>query len=334
MIRRPVATPSTEARSTPVALELYSDESGCNGSEYMAIAAISGRPPALAALRTALAAALARAKETEAKFEKLRGHAPKSRLAREFFRLAAEHATGADVRIDVLSWWMKDSRHQVRRRDDCENLQRMHYHLLSTVLRRWPGGACWTVRPDENTAMNWEHLGEVLSNTKHRRPKERAHLATQFRLPIHSRVEELLADIRSLDLQPVQPVRSDEEPLVQLADLFAGAARFAREKAPLVREWIVADEAAFGSAGEDLFGDAAEYVPKLSKSDQTRFEILRDFAAECRNPKHKRGVSLRSKGFFETPGGANRPIWFWHWEPQGKYDKAPTKDGQEGDSTA
>jgi len=68
-------------------------------------------------------------------------------------------ASAGLLRIDCLTWNIKDSRHTVRRRDDVSNMERMYHHLFKdTLAKRWPDDAKWRLRPDEHTAIDWESV--------------------------------------------------------------------------------------------------------------------------------------------------------------------------------
>src|SRR5690606_3137522 len=119
-----------------------------------------------------------------------------------------------------------------------------------------------------------------------------------------------------------------DEPLVQLADLLAGFACFSRAHSDKIRNWLQWEETKAKHEG-DMFSDLQLEDTRPTDSEPTkaevsRFAILRDFSAECRTRKH--GVSLRTNGYLASPGGGkDSPMWFWHWAPQGEYDKAPTR---------
>ncbi|MDX1584062.1 MAG: DUF3800 domain-containing protein, partial [Thermoanaerobaculia bacterium] len=61
---------------------------------------------------------------------------------------------------------------------------------------------------------------------------------------------------------------------------------------------------------------------RVSRADKHRFRLLRAFDEVCK--EHDLGVSLRRYGGLRSFHPSN-PIDFWWWEPQGSYDKAPTR---------
>ncbi len=306
--------------------EMYSDESGNHASEIMGLAAISGTPEALDSLRSALAAVLAANGVSEAKFAETKTHTPKVRAAAQFLALAAEHADGVRIRVDVLSWSHLDSRHQVHGRDDVENLHRMHYHLLSQVLRRFGDDTVWSIFPDEKSEMAWHRVAEVLGNTRFMRKARMRQEAGQMQLYLPNSMEDLRREFATLSVAEIAERQSNAEPLVQLADLFAGFACYSRQKAHDIRKWLSWEESRKARDG-DLFSEEAldgEEDCTPVRKDAARFAILRDFTAACR--ERKRGVSIRTHGYLDSPGGAQRcPICFWHWTPQGPHDKAPIR---------
>jgi hypothetical protein len=214
-------------------------------------------------------------------------------------------ASARKLRADVVTWDTHDTRHSIRRRDDISNLARMYHHLLENVMGgRWPEDAMWTVRPDENTAMTWDHVAEFLRLKERHRDSD----APQLWQP----------GKRRFYLLQVQPARSHEEPLVQLADVFAGLGSYSRLRYNAYKEWTV-NERQQASLWEDPMS------PAWSASERERFQVMRAFNEACKTSKFR--VSLDTHGGFRTMHPAS-PVNFWWYEPQHEMDRAPTyRDG-------
>jgi hypothetical protein len=195
------------------------------------------------------------------------------------------------LRIDVLTWDIEDSRHNVRGRSDIRNLRRMYYFLFGDVLRkRGPDQAVWQVFPDESSAEPWSHLlylSEVLDwNTG-----------------------DLVFEINVVD---VIPCISHCEPLIQVADLFAGLAVYSRTSYDIYERWKL-----MSASGNQVSRQSAEFT----KSHWERCQVLEYFDGQCKG--NKLGVSLRQGRGLHT-FNPNKPVNFWWYESRAKGDVAPT----------
>lgn len=108
-----------------------------------------------------------------------------------------------------------------------------------------------------------------------------------------------------------------EEPIIQLADIFAGLTCFSRKKS--YECWIEYNKR---KKQQSLFRKESEIRSKLSKTDLNRFELIFNIYELCR--KSGLNVSLRSNKYLWTPNPSN-PLNFWHYEPQHENDKTPIK---------
>ena len=243
----------------------------------------------------------------EVKFEEVGTHAARLKAVKQFLHQGVECAAAGSVRIDVVTWDTHDSRHRIEGRDDTENLGRMYYHVLRHVARAWGSGR-WRLYPDENSAMDWKELEEILGNS--RVAKRTGNLP----LPLDD------DSVRTIEIESIEPVQSIAEPLVQMADLFVGMARFARERGQGCAAWLAA------RGGDDLQGrfpfNCLESGTEETKRTESRYAIVSDLVMLCE--KRRLGVNLQRKSCLWTPKPTN-PINFWNYEPQGEYDRAPTR---------
>lgn len=225
---------------------------------------------------------------------------------------AVEGAMKGLLRLDVLTWDTEDSRHRVIGRDDIANLQRMYYQLFKYVLReRWPDGSVWRLCPDENTALDWDTMGDFLDMASSR-TEMRRDLFTNGKFSVRLKQE--------FSIEQIVPCKSHEEPLVQLADLFVGLAVYSRTAYGSYEWWQ-----SRSTQQMPLFEEQREESVQLSLSDQERCQVLDGFGALCK--RHKLGVSLKTHRGLWTPDPKN-PVNFWRYEPQHEEDKAPVKSVQ------
>ena len=240
-------------------------------------------------------------------WKKLRG-ARERFAAEKLCRFAVEKASQGVLRVDVLIWDIEDRRHKIPGRDDIANLERMYYHLFRNVLRlRWPNNAVWRLHPDEHTALDWETIQDCLENVSVGIEVDRSLFAPgSFRLRLR----------REFGVEEIKPVSSDEHPLLQLADLFAGLAVFSWDKFDEYEKWLRTTSPQLALLPTD------EAVSSTSSSTRERFPVLKEFDSLC---KQKRlGVSLNTHRGLRTLN-PKKPINFWMYEPQHPEDKAPRK---------
>jgi hypothetical protein len=286
----------------------YSDESGTFNQRYQTIAVVSGHESALSQLRSNLKEILDKHEISEVKFVDVRSHSPKVEAATGFARYAVEFARQTKIRIDVLVWDIQDSRHTIQGRDDIANLERMYYKVLIHAGRQW-NQIDWDFCPDEHSSVNWNEIAEFLNRTRLSHPKPA--LLTLFESEEANQL---------FQLKSVKEMKSHQEPLIQLADLFAGMARFTREKGEQCIRWLDSQENK-EQISLPLFPNENDEVDEVNRTEQNRFHLIGEFNGLCK--RYTLGISLRSKKYLWTPNSTNS-INFWSYEPQHEYDKAPT----------
>lgn len=279
----------------------YADETHHNIGRYRGIALVTLKQDCNNDLSTELRKLLKESSVTEFKWEKLR-MARERFAAQKILKCIVEKIIEKSVRIDVLVWDIKDSRHNIKGRDDTANLQRMYYHLFKNVLcERWPVETIWVLYPDEHTAMEWDKIGNFIdiASTK-------------------SKIQQSLFTQGRFNISQIRPVKSCLEPIVQVADLFAGLAVYSRDSYDCYKYWQC-----ISSKQQTLFETTQRLNIKLSNSDKNRCEVLNEFDLLCK--KYSLGVSLETNRGLRTFGPKNQ-INFWWYDPQHKLDKAPTKN--------
>jgi hypothetical protein len=208
-------------------------------------------------------------------------------------------------RLDILIWDTEDSRHKIKRRDDCANLARMYYHLYKDVLiKRWPSDSTWILLPDEHSSLDWETVKNCLKS-REIKVIERSDLFKRFALQI----------TKDFNIKEIQEVKSSVTPLIGIADLFAGMGVYSCLNFEKYKWWELQN-----SKQGSLFNVSTSI--KLSSPDNHRCPLIKYIYNKCR--KKKLGISLSQKFGLWTPNPKN-PINFWHYKPQSHADKAPTK---------
>lgn len=285
--------------------QIYSDESNIEDKRYTSICAISGNCKNLNELKQKLFDILNNNKINELKFSEIKLHVPKINTAEQFINIAVKFVVCKKIRIDILTYDLQDSRHNILGRDDIENLERMYYKLIRNCCERWRRTE-WEFYPDENSAYNWKEIQEYLNSTTI--PRKKPELISLF--------EE---EEYKLKFYKVEQKKSDDEPLIQLADLFAGFHWFSIIYGKQLMKFIQEEN---NNNELFLFNDQSDETENLNSTKINRFLLIKKFNELCK--QHKLGVSLKNKKCLWTPEPKN-PINFWKYEPQGEYDKAPTK---------
>jgi len=300
----------SEARITHVG---FSDESHWNTGQFRSLGLVTCPSSLVESLETKLRDLLGSLSPTEFKWSKLKDEREKP-TADAMCCFAVDQACARNIRVDVLIWDTRDSRHNVQGRDDIRNLQIMYYQLFKNVLRaRWPDGAVWRLSPDEDTSMDWRTIQDFLETVSVKCEAEGSSLLTNGKFRLRLRQE--------FDIEEIQPVRSDEYLLLGLADLFAGLAVFSRDKFNDYQTWLPLAQ------GQSRLFDYSSRQSHLSHRDRVRFQVLHAFNRLCKD--RCLGVSLNSYNGLRTPDPAN-PLNFWFYEPQHAGDKAPRRssDGE------
>jgi hypothetical protein len=205
---------------------IYTDESGGGGERTLAVAGVAGEARALASLEAGLALALKRHGLAELKWAQVRTRAPRLLAAEEFLALA-QAARGRGLWLATLTWRQPARRqgphpasagahalaHLKPRRDDLARLGRAYVRLLKAAARAHPP-ARWRFCPDQRTGIDFGSLMVAAGGWRQ-------------------------------GWEGFAMQRSGASPLVQLADLLAGLARFRRDE----RRQLAAC-----AAGRELFG--------------------------------------------------------------------------------
>ena len=264
----------------------YSDESQHNTGRYRAVALVTLSISDAQQANKNLQAVWQELNISEFKWAKLRS--AQYRFAA--LRMVDQVMSWIDnrkARIDIVTWDTEDSRHTIRNRSDMRNLRRMYYFLTRNVLgRRWPSSCVWELRADESSldaAGHFRYLGNP---------------------------DELNEDARSVTVARASYIHSHEEPLVQVADFFAGMAAYSRNSYQTYELWI--EHHSSPPAGAKIAG--------LSNSHIERCLVLEYLYHCCKERKLR--VRLMSNRGLRTMD-ARSPLNFWWYEPQGDYDRAP-----------
>lgn len=204
---------------------------------------------------------LAASNVAECKWEKVRS-AKAGFAAAKLLRWTLDRTREGLLRVDTLTWQAESDTQRAAALPYRSQLRQMYARLLGDILPcRWPADARFTVVPDEQGVLAWDALAAELPHVTR-----------------------------------IVPCRSQDQPLVQLADLFAGLAAYSRDRYTTYDRWL------------GLPRDARTTATDLSAADRVRCRVLDDFFAECKY--HHLGVSLRTNWGLRTYD-ASAPLGFW-----------------------
>ncbi len=226
--------------------------------------------------------------------------------AEKVVNIACEWIATNKMRVDTLTWDTADTRHAITGRNDTANIERMHYHLLRNALgRRWGENTVWALYPDESI-VDWGVLTDCL------------YFGELKRLRHTPEPQRLFGDSTNVGFLvcDIQQRKSHDDPIVQVADFFAGLAAWTANRYDLYQR------AASQHEGQgSLFGDDDQ--PQVSNSERCRCHVVTHLLHRCSH--HRFTVSAKNR-HLKTMKGGSCGMNFWHWVPQGEYDKAPTRD--------
>jgi len=267
----------------------YVDETQHNTGRFRGLALITLKLSDAERITLELKQILQTSSISEFKWSKLRS-ARERFAALHILDYMLEKAISGLLRVDTITWDIEDSRHKIQSRSDIRNLRRMYYFLFKDVLgEHWPAEAVWQIYPDESSSDPWSNLGYLTEvwdwNTGE--------------------------TIFEINLTNIIPSKSHQEPIIQVADLFAGLAVYSRNSYEIYEKWTLLSELEKGTS---------TILADFSKADLERCRILQYFNERCK--KNKMGVSLKQKRGLRTFNPSN-PINFWWYEPQTEDDIAP-----------
>lgn len=290
--------------------QAFCDASGIFDHRFQSIGVVSGEDKALYELRNVLMSIIDGFEVREVKFAAITRYDSRDYEAALVMikSVIADYCRYRRARIDVMTWDTTDSRHAIPGRDDIQNLGRLYYRLLLNMTQRWPAEE-WNVVIDKNEKVDFTALKNCINYN--------IPLQVSGTLP---EIIESTSQLEELDIiKDINEVASHEEPLVQLADLFAGMVRYSHEKGEKCCKWL----ASKGNPDQlplSDFSTDGDTVPEYSRSEECRFQLIGELNKICK--KHRLGVSLTTGKRLWTPNPVN-PVNFWHYIPQGDYDKAP-----------
>lgn len=279
---------------------VISDESGTD-QRIQSLAFVSGPRGSIRSLNNQVKEVLASHNVSELKFKDI-DDARKNRASHEVVR---QVMALPEIRVLVLTWDMQDDRHTVEHRDTNANFHRMVFHGLRQNAE-WHGRTHWDWYPDQKTDLDHESIQSYLNCTR----EDKAYLRYSRLFEVHREY---------LSFRKVEQVCSKKVPIIGIADLFAGMVRHSIIEGD---KCILALQERHTQNNPSLL-DEFQSPPDLgTRAPAAKARFIADFYTLCAS--HRLGVSLKSERRLTTFNRRSKFV-FWHYEPQGDYDKAPRK---------
>jgi hypothetical protein len=260
----------------------FSDESHQEQGQYRAISIVTMEKDFSKEVSKQLSELIKKSGLDEFKWKKLRS-ARERLCAEKFVKLVVPLIRQKKIRIDTIIW-----EHTSEIKDDSStHFQKMYYQLFKNVLwQRWPEGIEWELYPDEQSVIYWDLIIDFLFGIAMKRVEAKGK-------------SELVVFLDKLSFKKLVEVKSEKEPIVQIADLFAGMTVFSYEQSGRI----------IRSGQKTLFGEKA-----ISNSMDDKFSVLDDFLRCC--SKMRVVVSKKKTGGLKTSPDEN--INFWLFRPNPK----------------
>lgn len=286
---------------------IFSDESGWDSdNQYGSLAKISGTYSDTLELHKVLNEILNQYSKNEIKFKDINNHKTKQ-IANEFIKTSFNFLITSKIKIHVIVWDKHDSRHQVQNRCDVENLKRMYYHNMKSLLKSWNTKTNWHFYPDEFTAIDWHNdIVKYIENT-------RLYPENDIQLKLF----EVFENVKFPTISGVKELDSKQFPIIQLADLYAGLVRTSRMESENFSKWCFKENKKHQPS---LFEETVDV--HVSNSLRPKFEVMHEFREKSK--VYKLGVNFSESRYFKTFNN-KRNLVIWHYEPQSEFDKAPIK---------
>jgi hypothetical protein len=163
----------------------------------------------------------------------------------------------------------------------------------------------WRLYPDEQDSMDWNKVHDILHAVSRTTSLQRSigePQSLKLSLETHYRIMQIV------------PSRSEDEPLIQIADLLAGMSAFSRTHFEDFNRWVEC------SIGQSSFLENTSL--SFSGGIKEKCAVLSEFHRSSR--QHGLPISLNStRGL--TTRDPKCSLNFWHYVPQRANDKAPLK---------
>lgn len=261
---------------------LFTDESCITNPDkpYSSICALSGSADFFKSKENQIKAILG--KNTEYKFQTLNKDT-KDDMLELCDEVLFPGINSGDMRIDVLVW-----NNQIYQKEQ----EIMHYHLLLSVLRKYPKDRNWLYYPDEDIAKNYAGITDIVN------------VAANSKMPYELALEQLAVEYM---IHYQGELDSKEYKLLQITDMFAGLGAFSYNNYGDYQDWKK------NTTGELLFDFMKQEVEnnKHAKKYNNRFHLLDGINNRCKkyNPKHSMD-SKHGLHSFDPYYGMN----FWLWD--------------------
>jgi len=200
------------------------------------------------------------------------------------------------VKIEVLIWNIYDKRHNIVGRDDSKNLSFMYNKIIKDFAKRHlKDNDKLYIFSDQNSAIDWKQLEEILINQG-------------IYIEKHLKEFDIILGLKKVSIEESS---TEKDPIIQIADIFAGMGRSSYEDYNIYEQWLNPQQ-------QTLFGAPT----KPSNRQKYRFQIYKLVDDWAKGNKLR--ISLKSsRGFYSH--NPNVPLNFWMYESKHEKDEAPKR---------
>lgn len=208
------------------------------------------------------------------------------------FNILFEYAVCGNLRIDVIIWETNDPRYPRNSTNTVEKLSVLYYLRLRDMMsRRWGRKTHWAIFVDEQHQVEWKKLDEYLdwgSMNIYSRTIFGKDFDTNW----------LRENSLKYSAESVQQVKSDKEPLVQIADIFAGMAAYSHNKGDKLVEWLKIDAPQTSNNGARQLAFKFLNKTNVSGRELWRNRFIKYVQDKCKSKNYQ--VSINNKKGLHT----------------------------------
>lgn len=224
----------------------------------------------------------------------------------EIFDELFNQAVNGNMRIDTIIWNSEDTRYYRNNTNYDSKLRVLYYLRLRDIFsNRWAANTNWEIHLDNQQQVDCDQLEGFLKHYSGNTLKE-----TIFGKEYD--IWELLQTPVKFQIGIIDQVDSKQEPLIQVADIYAGMSAYSHNKSDELIEWLKFD----GLQHPDTHGNFQFVLglPGIEKRNYKgrelwRFRFIKYVQEKCKTKKFQ--VSINAKRGLHT-FDPNSPINFFY----------------------
>lgn len=231
-------------------------------------------------------------------------------ISKRIFDVLFKYAEQGCLRIDSIIWETNDIRYPRNQTNSGDKLNILYYIRLRNMFsKRWGKNTRWAIYADKQNQVDWEELKEYLQY----------YSMTLFEPTILGQpydIQWLKENKAKFSIDNLTPVDSRKEPLIGIADIFAGLAAYSHNNSKTYLNWQQFDPLLYNPTENQLLLDFIKPATIKSK-DIHRCKFLKYVQDRCKENSYH--VSIKKKKGLHT-FTPKSPFNFFY-AGTGKYNK-------------